>query len=58
MYLVNVDPRCMVGRIYGTTSCGSHGFREDFFFKFFLILNQKKLMTPRRMAENGFAPPP
>ena len=30
MYLVNVDPRCMVGRIYGTTSCGSHGFREDF----------------------------
>ena len=20
----------MVGRIYGTTSCGSHGFREDF----------------------------
>ena len=30
MYLVNVDPRCMVGRIYGTSSCGSHGFREDF----------------------------
>ena len=21
----------MVGRIYGTTSCGSHGFREDYF---------------------------
>ena len=21
----------MVGRIYGTTSCGFHGFREDFF---------------------------
>ena len=39
MYLINVDPRCMVGRIYGTTSCGSHGFREDF-FKCFLILNQ------------------
>ena len=34
MYLVNVDPRCMVGRIYGTTSCGSHGFREDFFESF------------------------
>ena len=33
MYLVNVDPRCMVGRIYGTTSCGSHGFRR--FFKVF-----------------------
>ena len=31
MYLVNVDLRCIVGRIYGTTSCGSHGFREDFF---------------------------
>ena len=30
MYLVNVDPRCMVGRIYETTSCGSHGFREGF----------------------------
>ena len=26
-----LDPRCTVGRIYGTTSCGSHGFREDFF---------------------------
>ena len=24
-----LDPTCMVGRIYGTTSCGSHGFRED-----------------------------
>ena len=35
MYLVNVDPRCIVGRIYGTTSCGSHGFREVFFLKFF-----------------------
>ena len=34
-YLINLDPRCMVGRIYGTTSCGSHGFREDFFFKVF-----------------------
>ena len=21
----------MVGRIYGTSSCGPHGFREDFF---------------------------
>ena len=31
MYLVNVDPRCMIGRIYGTTSCGSHDFREDYF---------------------------
>ena len=31
-YLVNFDPRCMVGRIYGTTSCGSHGFREDFLY--------------------------
>ena len=29
-YLVNFDPRCMVGRIYGTTSCVSRGFREDF----------------------------
>ena len=38
-YSVNLDPRCMVGRIYGTTSCGFHGFREDF-FKFFPILNQ------------------
>ena len=27
-YLVNFDPRCMVGRIYGTTSCGSDGFRD------------------------------
>ena len=27
----NLDPRCTVGRIYGTTSCGCHGFREDFF---------------------------
>ena len=26
-----LDPRYMFGRIYGTTSCGSHGFREDFF---------------------------
>ena len=26
-----IDPICIVGRIYGTTSCGSHGFREDFF---------------------------
>ena len=34
MYLVNVYPRCLVGRIYGTTSCGSHGFREDFFKSF------------------------
>ena len=25
-----LDPICMVGRTYGTTSCGSHGFREDF----------------------------
>ena len=24
----------MVGRIYGTTSCGFHGFREDFFKSF------------------------
>ena len=24
----------MVGRIYGTTSCGFHGFREDFFLIF------------------------
>ena len=39
MYLVNLDPRCMVGRIYGTTSCGSNGFREDL-LKFFPILNQ------------------
>ena len=23
--------RCMVGRIYGTTSFGSYGFREDLF---------------------------
>ena len=30
-YLVNLDSRCMVDRIYGTTSCGSHGFREDCF---------------------------
>ena len=29
-YLVNFDPRCMVGRIYGTTSCGSHDLGEDF----------------------------
>ena len=28
-YLVNFGPRCMVGRIYGTTSCGPHGFMED-----------------------------
>ena len=33
MYLVNVEPRCMVGRICGTTSCGSYGFREDFLKK-------------------------
>ena len=25
----------MVGRIYGTTSNGSHGFKEDSFFLFF-----------------------
>ena len=25
-----LDPRCMVGRIYGTTGSGCHGFREDF----------------------------
>ena len=24
----------MVGSIYGTTSCGFHGFREDFFLIF------------------------
>ena len=30
-YLVNLDSRCMVGRICGTASCGSHGFREDCF---------------------------
>ena len=34
MHLVSLDPRCMVGRIYGTTSCGSHGFREDFLKSF------------------------
>ena len=28
MYLVNFDSRCMVGRVYVTTSCGSDGFRE------------------------------
>ena len=39
-YSVNLDPRCMVGRIYGTTSCGFHGFREDYFKSFFPILNQ------------------
>ena len=33
-YSVNLDPRCMVGRIYGTTSCGFHGFSEDFFLIF------------------------
>ena len=33
-YLANLDPRCVVGRIYGTTSCGSHGFREEFFLSF------------------------
>ena len=26
--LVNLDPRCMVGRIQGTTSCGYHGFGD------------------------------
>ena len=29
LYLVIFDPRCMAGRIYGTTSCGPYGFRED-----------------------------
>ena len=29
-YLVNFDPRCMVDRIYGTTSCESDGFRDFF----------------------------
>ena len=50
MYLVNVDPRCMVGRIYGTTSCGSHGFREDF-LKCFLILNQSMASIDTRSVD-------
>ena len=29
-YLVNFDPKCMFGRIYATTSCGSDGFRDFF----------------------------
>ena len=29
LYLVIFDKRCMAGRIYGTTSCGPHDFRED-----------------------------
>ena len=33
-----------VSATYGTTSCGSHGFRED--FKRCPIFSQKKRMTP------------
>ena len=40
-YVVNLDPRGMVGRIYEVVhtkylSSGPHGFREVFFFTFFL----------------------
>ena len=42
-YLVNFDPRCMVGRIYGSTSCGSHGLEEDFW-----AINDSKASTDNR----------
>ena len=37
-----------VSATHGTTSCGSHGFRED--FKCCPIFSQKKRMTPGGMA--------
>ena len=37
----------MVGRNYGTTSCGSHGFREDFFLS---LSHFKSIETNDAMA--------
>ena len=36
----------MVGRIYGTTSCGSHGLGEDFF-----LANDSKATTDNRSMD-------
>ena len=41
----------MVGRIYGTTRCGSNGFREDFLKKLFPILNQYMASIDTRIMD-------
>ena len=50
-----LDPRCMVGRIYGTTSCGYHDFREDFlkFFPHFKSIEAYDSMASRHQ-EHGW----